>query len=69
MLRQTFDWIARKSPSLKRRMIKIWYELLVIIDRDRDITFMNYGYAEPTRLQTCRLAPEEEAERYCNRQA
>jgi SAM-dependent methyltransferase len=45
MLRQTFDWIARMSPGLKRRMIKIWYELLVVIDRDRDITFMNYGYS------------------------
>ena len=30
-----------------------------------DWTFMNYGYAEPTRPETCRLAPEEEAERFC----
>jgi ubiquinone/menaquinone biosynthesis C-methylase UbiE len=45
MLRQTFDWIARMSPGLRRRMIKIWYELLVVIDRDQDITYMNYGYS------------------------
>ena len=45
MLRKAFDWIARTSPRLKRRMIKIWYELLVVVDRDRDITYMNYGYS------------------------
>ncbi|MDX6576078.1 MAG: hypothetical protein QOE96_2031 [Blastocatellia bacterium] len=65
MLRQTFDWIARKSPSLKRRMIKIWYELLVVIDRDRDITFMNYGYSSLEGSGTKIVLDEaEQANRY-----
>ena len=45
MLKKAFDWIARMSPGLKRRIVKLWYELLVVIDRDRDITYMNYGYS------------------------
>ena len=45
MLRQTLDAVARVSPPFRRLMMRSWYETLVVLDRDRDITYMNYGYA------------------------
>lgn len=45
MLRQTFDVVARISPEFRRLMMRFWYETLVVLDRDRDITYMNYGYS------------------------
>src|SRR5258708_1151198 len=45
MLRRTFDVAARVSPQFRRFMMKSWYETLVVLDRQRGITFMNYGYS------------------------
>src|SRR5215831_1065615 len=54
MLRQTLDAAARFSPRFRRFMMKSVYESLVILDRNREITYMNYGYADldasPTEL-------------------
>jgi len=44
MLRQSLDALARISPRFRRLMMRTWYESLVVLDRDKDITFMNYGY-------------------------
>jgi len=44
MLRQSLDAVARISPRFRRRMMRTWYEFLVVLDRNKDITFMNYGY-------------------------
>ena len=46
MLRQTLDAFARSSPRFRRLMMRTWYESLVKLDRDKDITFMNYGYSD-----------------------
>lgn len=66
MLRRTFDAAARVSPKFRRLMMKSWYETLVVLDRERDITFMNYGYAgldsAPSEIP---LNDGEQANRYC----
>lgn len=46
MLTDIFNRAVRISPSLGRAMIRTWYQMLVVIDRQREITFMNYGYAD-----------------------
>jgi SAM-dependent methyltransferase len=66
MLRRTFDVAARVSPKFRRLMMKSWYETLVVLDRERDITFMNYGYSgldsSPHEIS---LNDGEQANRYC----
>src|SRR3954463_4200727 len=45
MIRQSLDALARFSPTFRRVMMRTWYESLVVLDREKQITFMNYGYA------------------------
>lgn len=56
----------RISPRLSRAMIRFWYQMLVVIDRQREITFMNYGYAslDPS-TNGLALNEGERDNRYC----
>jgi len=47
-------------------MIRMWYQTLVVLDRGREITFMNYGYADldPAGKEIM-LNDEERANRFC----
>jgi ubiquinone/menaquinone biosynthesis C-methylase UbiE len=45
MVRQTLDALARTSPRFRRFMMRTWYESLVLLDRHKTLTFMNYGYS------------------------
>jgi ubiquinone/menaquinone biosynthesis C-methylase UbiE len=65
MLRRTFDVAARASPKFRRLMMKSWYETLVLIDRERDITFMNYGYSDLNGAGDLPLRDNEQGNRYC----
>src|SRR5258708_37571463 len=66
MLRQTFDAVARVSPRFRRFMMKSWYETLVVLDRDREITYMNYGYSELNGTNyELELSDAEQLNRYC----
>jgi SAM-dependent methyltransferase len=66
MLRRTFDVVARVSPSFRRLLMRTWYETLVMLDRERDITFMNYGYSglDPDASEIT-LNEREQVNRYC----
>src|SRR2546427_8923559 len=66
MLRRTFDALARVSPPFRRLMMRTWYETLVMLDRECDITFMNYGYSglDPDASEIT-LDDREQANRYC----
>ncbi len=66
MLTRLFTTLCGWSPALRRALWRFWYDFLGGRYRQRDWTFMNYGYeplddAEP-RLQ---LAPEDEPDRRC----
>src|SRR5258707_1459934 len=66
MLRRTFDVAARVSPQFRRFMMKSWYETLVVLDRERDITFMNYGYSGlDNSTSEISINDGEQANRYC----
>jgi len=58
--------LIQRSAARRRWLFgQLFEQIARRTGRLEDWTFMNYGYAEPTRPETCRLAPEEEAERYC----
>jgi ubiquinone/menaquinone biosynthesis C-methylase UbiE len=58
--------VARVSPTFRRFMMRSWYEALVVLDRDRDLTYMNYGYSSlgPTTNEVS-LNDGELPNRYC----
>jgi ubiquinone/menaquinone biosynthesis C-methylase UbiE len=59
------DTLARVS-HVKKVVIRAWYQYLNSLDRDADVTFMNYGYAPlDEREPDIDLRPEDEANRYC----
>jgi SAM-dependent methyltransferase len=66
MIRRTLDLLARLSPDFRRALVKLWYETLVVLDRDREIAFMNYGYSGlgPTANEMS-LSDQEQVDRYC----
>jgi ubiquinone/menaquinone biosynthesis C-methylase UbiE len=65
MFRQSLDALARFSPAFRRAMMRTWYEALVVIDRQKQITFMNYGYAEVEGTgKTLVLPATDDANRY-----
>src|SRR5260370_16737178 len=66
MLRRTFDVAARVSPQFRRLLMESWSATLVVLDRERAITFMSYGYSgldsSPNEIS---LNDGEQANRYC----
>lgn len=47
-------------------MIRMWYQTLVVLDRGREITFMNYGYADlDPNANEITLNDGEQANRFC----
>jgi len=42
-------------------MMRTWYESLVVLDREKQITFMNYGYAELDPVENS-LPPDDDEE-------
>jgi ubiquinone/menaquinone biosynthesis C-methylase UbiE len=66
MLKRTFDLIVRGSPGLRRLMTKLLYQMLTELDRDSEMTFMNYGYAYPNSdVQEITLSQEDRVNYYC----
>src|SRR5260370_11199329 len=66
MLRRTFDVAARVSPQFRRFMMKSWHETVVVPERERDITFMNYGYSGVDNSRSeISMNDGEQANRYC----
>jgi SAM-dependent methyltransferase len=64
MLSRIFIFLCR-SPALKRKLWKGWYNFLAARYRRPDWTFMNYGFVPPPELPTLTLDAEDEANRYC----
>jgi ubiquinone/menaquinone biosynthesis C-methylase UbiE len=57
--------IAYRMPPVKRLLWRSWYEYLARRYRDREWTFMNYGYRPPRGTAPLALAPEDEPDRSC----
>ncbi|HET7230734.1 MAG TPA: class I SAM-dependent methyltransferase [Longimicrobium sp.] len=63
MLKKTFDAAVNASPAARRALINVLYRIMTRLDRDADMVFMNYGYAnggpEPE------LGEQDERDRCC----
>lgn len=59
-----FDIAYRRAP-VKRWLWRYWYEFLASWFRDRQWTFMNYGYRPAHGTPPLALAPEDEPDRSC----
>lgn len=59
-----FDY-AYRIPSFKRFLWRSWYDFLARRFRDREWTFMNYGYRPPEDATPLVLVPGDEADRSC----
>jgi SAM-dependent methyltransferase len=57
--------IAYRMPPLKRLLWRSWYEYLASRYRDREWTFMNYGYRPPRGTAPLALASQDEPDRSC----
>jgi ubiquinone/menaquinone biosynthesis C-methylase UbiE len=54
------------SPAIGVAIVRLWYRYLTHIDRNHEMTFMNYGYAETGPDVTLPvLDREDESNRYC----
>ncbi|HUF21438.1 MAG TPA: class I SAM-dependent methyltransferase [Burkholderiales bacterium] len=54
-----------RMPPVKRLLWRGWYDFLARRYRDRQWTFMNYGYRPPHGTAPLALAAEDEADRSC----
>jgi ubiquinone/menaquinone biosynthesis C-methylase UbiE len=64
MLMRAFS-IVYRMPSVRRLLWRSWYQFLARRYRDRQWTFMNYGYRPPHGTAPLALHPEDEADRSC----
>jgi ubiquinone/menaquinone biosynthesis C-methylase UbiE len=54
------------SPAIGVAVVKLWYRYLTHIDRNHEMTFMNYGYADTDPdAPLPALDREDEGNRYC----
>lgn len=65
MLKRTFDAVIRTSPAARRTLINLLYRIMTRLDREADMVFMNYGYADPSGGPEPPLRAEDEADRCC----
>jgi ubiquinone/menaquinone biosynthesis C-methylase UbiE len=66
MLMKMWRGVARISPRTARTLFRLWYQLFVVIDRGRDVRFMNYGYVDlDPDARPLPLSEEDAPNRYC----
>jgi len=58
-------WLYTHLPSLKQVLTRIGYETISILDKDDNMLFLNYGFADPgPGTKPLELPPEDEKHRY-----
>lgn len=67
---RTLSLLSRVSPGLMPRFLKGgirgWYQLISMVDKQANVTFMNYGYAPLDPNDSgLELRPEDVENRYC----
>ena len=65
-LHRIFNLVCDMSPSVKRLVWSVWYQYVSGLDKDANMTFMNYGYAEINpNAKNIKLKGADEKNRYC----
>jgi len=63
---RTLDLVYRLAPAAGKLLIKTWYQHMSRLDRDAEMIFMNYGYADTNSSVSKPVLEEaDEADRYC----
>ena len=57
--------IVNRIPSFRRGFNRWFYQFLAGIDRDGEVTLMNYGYIPPSDTKPISLSPSDEPNRLC----
>lgn len=66
MLARLFDVACCVSPSIRRFLIRNWFQCLSRLDREALMTFMNLGYAPlETDAEPVVLSEDDATNRYC----
>jgi ubiquinone/menaquinone biosynthesis C-methylase UbiE len=66
MLDALNSWLYRLPGQILRPLERAWYEHISTLDRDANMIFMNYGWADPNAAAaSLPLQPEDESNRYC----
>ena len=65
MFKSIGNWFTRMPSSFKVPFKRFWYDRISALDRDGDMTFMNYGWAGEQDEASLELLPEDEHNRYC----
>ena len=66
LLHRFLGFARNNSPNIRRFIWKSWYQYLSGLDKGKNITFMNYGYADAApRGKKLKLESADENNRYC----
>ena len=58
-------WLHTRFPYLRRAITRRWYEYISTLDKDANVLFMNYGYADlDPDARRLELLAEDEKHRY-----
>lgn len=65
-LLRLFVLVWAKFPSLNRPIWKLWYQYISGLDKEANMVFMNYGYADiDLNAKKIKLKSVDEKDRYC----
>ncbi len=56
--------LCKRSPWLRRRLNRVWYQYISSLDLGDEVMFLNYGYSDGDGRGALPLAPEDEPNRY-----
>jgi ubiquinone/menaquinone biosynthesis C-methylase UbiE len=63
---RTLDLVYRLAPAAGKLLIKLWYQHMSRLDRNAEMVFMNYGFADiDSSASGPALDEKDEADRYC----
>jgi len=61
-LDKVFDLVCSIYPKIKKLLFRAWYQYVSKLDKEGNIIFMNYGYANSGKIK---LKNKDEINRYC----
>lgn len=64
-MRTLVEKYVEMPAAIRRPMWKVWHNLIIRFDKNKEAVFMNYGYQSLDEADKLQLLPEDESNRYC----